>query len=253
MFYPDFDQLGLSEVEGKVYLALLEIGGGFVSAIARRAKQHRVNCYHTLDNLAKKGLVNFVMKDNVRYYTAENPHTLVNILEEKTDYAKEILPELLSLSNALAMKPKIKTYEGINGVKNILEDTLTAKSKELLGYSNLKGVMDVFGDYIGKYAQAKLEKKIRTRIICPSSDAAFEYVKKFYPADFPHEFVEILYVNPREFWFEHEITIYDNKVAVISLNKDEMIGMIFESPVYANSQRAIFNLAWLGASSFIAL
>ena len=46
--------------------------------------------------------------------------------------------------------------------------------------------------------------------------------------------------------------IYDDKVAVISLNPDELIGMIFESPVYARSQRAIFNLAWLGATSFIA-
>jgi HTH-type transcriptional regulator, sugar sensing transcriptional regulator len=253
MIYPDFDLLGLSETEGKVYMALLEIGGGYVSAIARRAKQNRVNCYHTLENLTKKGLAGFVMKDNIRYYSAENPQKLVNMLEEKTDYAKGILPELLTMSNALAMKPKIQYYEGLNGVKNILEDTLTAKSKELLGYSNLKGVMDVFGDYIGKYAEAKLAKKIKTRIICPSSEEAFLYIKKFYPAEFPHEFVEILYVNPREFWFDHEITIYDNKVAVISLNKDEMVGMIFESPVYANSQRAIFNLAWLGASSFIAL
>ena len=47
--------------------------------------------------------------------------------------------------------------------------------------------------------------------------------------------------------------IYENKVAVISLNPEELIGMIFESPVYARSQKAIFNLAWLGASSFIAL
>ena len=64
--------------------------------------------------------------------------------------------------------------------------------------------------------------------------------------------MEILFVNPKEFWFEHEVLIYDNKVAVISLNKDEIIGMIFESQIYARSQRAIFDLAWLGASSFIA-
>lgn len=78
-------------------------------------------------------------------------------------------------------------------------------------------------------------------------------MKDYYPKGFPPELIEILYVNPKEFWFENEIIIYDNKVAVISLNKDELIGMIFESPVYAMSQRAIFNLAWLGASSFIAL
>lgn len=252
MFYPDFDLLGLTETEGKVYMSLLELGGGYVSALARRAKLPRVNCYHTLENLAKKGLASFITKDNVRYYSAEPPQKIANIMEEKAAYAKKILPELLSITNTLALKPKIKYFEGMEGLKNILEDTLTAK-KELLGYSNLKGVSDLMGDYISQYAEKKMKKKLKTRVICPSSKEAFQYTKKYYPQNFPAELIEILYVNPKEFWFEHEITIYDDKVAVISLNPEEQIGMIFESPVYARSQRAIFNLAWLGASSFIAL
>lgn len=252
MIYPDFDLLGLSEVEGKVYMALLELGGGYVSTVARKAALPRVNCYHILENLTGKSLVNHVTKNKVRYYTAEPPQKIVNLLEEKTHYAKKILPELLSITNTLALKPKIKYYEGMEGVKTIENDTLTAKS-ELLGYSNLKAAGELFGDFLREYSQKKMERKIKTRFICPSSAEASAYIKDFYPNNFPPELIEILYVNPREFWFENEIMIYDNKVAVISLNRDELIGMIFESPVYAKSQRAIFNLAWLGASSFIAL
>ncbi|MBU1954233.1 hypothetical protein KKH03_04670, partial [Patescibacteria group bacterium] len=252
MIFPDFELLDLSETEGKIYLTLLELGGGFVSAIARRAKLPRVNCYHTLENLLKKGLVSFIAKEKGRYFSAEPPQKLVNILEEKRDYARGILPQLLSMTSALAFKPQIKYFEGMEGVKSILDDTLTAKS-ELFGYSNLKSVSELFGDFISKYEQRKFEKKIKTRIICPSSQEAFDYVKSYCPKDFPQELLEILYVNPKEFWFEHEILIYDNKVAVVSLSKDELIGMIFESKVYAQSQKAIFNLAWLGASSFIAL
>ncbi|MFA5842179.1 MAG: helix-turn-helix domain-containing protein [Candidatus Gracilibacteria bacterium] len=252
MIYPDFDRLGLSESEGKVYMALLELGGGYVSTVARQSKLPRVNCYHTLENLFKKGLVNFMTKNKVRFYSAEPPQKMVNMLEEKTTYARKLLPELLSVTNALAFKPKIKYFEGMDGVKTILEDTLTAKS-EMLGYSNLKGAAELFGDYIKIYAQKKMKKRLKTRLICPSSKEAFEYTKRYYPTQFPEELIEILFINPREFWFEHEIMIYDNKVAVISLNKEELVGMIFESPVYARSQTAIFNLAWLGASGFIAL
>ncbi len=252
MFYPDFDLLGLTEAEGKIYIALLELGGGHVSTIARRAKVPRVNCYHTLENLVKKGLASFITKEKVRYYSGEPPQKIVNLMEEKAQYAKKVLPELLSITNALALKPKIKYFEGIEGLKSIMDDTLTAE-KDLLGYSNLQGLSELVGDYINTYAEKKMKKGLKTRIICPSSPEAFNYVKNNYPQNFPEELIEILYVNPKEFWFEHEITIYDNKVAVISLNKDELIGMIFESPVYARSQRAIFNLAWLGASSFIAL
>ncbi len=252
MIIPDFELLGLTEVEGKVYMALLELGGGYVSTIGRKAGLPRVNCYHTLEKLTEKGLVNFIVREKVRYYTAEPPQKIINIMEGRMSYAKRILPELLSITNTLALKPKIKYYEGMEGVKNILEDTLTAK-KELIGYSNLKFFADLFGDYLKTYAREKMEKNIKTRLICPSSDEAFNYVKDHYPPDFPQELIEILYVNPREFWFENEIVIYDDKVAVISLNREELNGMIFESPVYARSQSAIFNLAWLGASSFIAL
>ncbi len=252
MLHPDFDQLGLTETEGKVYLALLELGGGFVSTIARRAQLPRVNCYHTLSNLVNKGLVSSIARDRGQYFTSEPPQVIVNTLEEKARYAKKILPELLSITNALALKPKIKYFEGMEGLRNILDDTLTAE-KDLLGYSNLKAFAQLFGDYIPIYAAKRMAKKIKTRIICPSSAEAFTYTKKFYPKNYPADLLEILFVNPKEFWFEHEILIYGNKVAIISLDPDEQVGILFESSVYANSQRAIFNLAWLGASSFIAL
>src|SRR3972149_1082140 len=253
MLYPDFSSLGMTDVEGQVYMTLLELGGGYVSGVAKKAKLPRVNCYHTLENLTKKGLVSYITKDKVRFYSAEPPQKIVNVLEEKFHYAQKLLPDLLSITNTLTFKPEISYYEGIEGIKSILDDTLTAK-KELLGYSNLKGAAELLDkELIMNYAEKKMRKKLKTRIICPSSEEAFDFTKNYYPKDFPIELLEILFVNPREFCFEHEITIYDDKVAVISLNKDELIGMIFESPVYARSQTAIFNLAWLGASSFIAL
>jgi len=252
MIIPDFELLGLSEVEGKVYMALLELGGGFVSALARKAGLPRVNCYHLLENLTSKGLTNYVTKNKIRYYSPESPEKIVSILQGRVSYAKSILPELLSITNTMALKPKIKYYEGMEGVKNILDDTLTAK-KELVGYSNLQSFAELFEDYLRTYAEAKMKKRLKTRIICPSSEEALSYLQDYYPPGYPAELIEILFVNPREFWFENEIVMYDNKVAVIALNKEELNGMIFESPVYAKSQRAIFNLAWLGASSFIAL
>ncbi len=253
MFYPDFSSLGLSDTEGKVYLALLELGGGLVSTIARRAKLPRVNCYHTLENLAKKGLVSHVTKDKdkARIYSAEPPQVLCNALEEKAEYAKKILPELLSLTNAHTIKPRIKYFEGRDGIKNIFDDMLTSTS-ELLGYSNLKRLGDVYHKQALEFMAKKTRIGLKSRLISPSSEEGFRFFEEYYPKNASIELMEVLFVNSREFWFEHDIHIYGNKVAVISLNPEEIIGMIFESPVYAKSQRAIFHMAWLGASSFIA-
>lgn len=101
-----------------------------------------------------------ITRDKIRYYSPEPPQKIVNILEGRVHYAKKILPELLSITNTLALKPKIKYYEGMEGVKNILNDTLTAK-KELLGYSNLKAFAELFDDYIKEYAQQKMKKILK--------------------------------------------------------------------------------------------
>ena len=250
MIVPDFSQLDLTETEGKLYLSLLELGGGYASTIAKRAALPRVNCYHTLDNLVKKGLVNIVSKGHARYFVPEPPQVLANVLEEKAEYAKSILPDLLSITNTLSFKPAIRTFEGIDGVNAVLDATLKTHDK-LLGYSNLKAKGELYEKTLRGYGRKLMEHAIRTRIICPSSMEAFSFVSDFYPPDFPTDLVEILFVNPREFWFENEILIFDDTVAIVSLNREEPLALLIESPSYARSQRAIFNLAWLGASSFI--
>ena len=252
MHHSELEELGLKEEEAKVYLAVLELGGSYVSAIAKKAGVHRVACYHTLGNLTKKGLMSSFTKNGVKYFAVESPKILVNQMEEKFSHAKKILPELMSITNTLAYKPKIQYYEGVQGIKNIFEDTLTAKS-EMLGYTNLAELPEVVTEeYLRDYAARKIKKGLKTRMLSPIGKHALDYLKKYYPKNFDRNLVEILFINPKEFMFEYEITIYGNKVAIISLNPDELLGMIIESPIYAKTQKSIFSLAWLGATSFVA-
>jgi len=137
-------------------------------------------------------------------------------------------------------------------LKNIFEDTLTVK-KELLGYTNLKDLPKVIPqEYLKDYAARKIKAGLKTRMLSPISKDGLNYLKTYYPKGFDPNLVEILFVNPKEFLFEYEITIYGNRVAILSLNPDELMGLIIESPIYAKTQRCIFNLAWLGATSFVA-
>ena len=78
------------------------------------------------------------------------------------------------------------------------------------------------------------------------------FLTDFYPKHFDRNLIEIFFVNPHEFHFENDIIIYENKVAIVSLNPDELIGVIIESPVYARTEKSVFGLAWLGATAFVA-
>ena len=245
-------ELGLTEEEARVYLAVLELGGSYVSSIAKKAKVHRVVCYKVLDDLARKGLVSAFTKNKIKHYSVISPEILIKKQEERLRTAQEILPELLSFTKALAYKPKIEYYEGTEGMKNIIEDTLTAED-EILGYTNLAAIPKVVPEsYLRDYAERKIKKGIKTRMLSPQLPEALKYLKMYYPREYDLSLTEVLFVNPKQYPFEYEINIYGDKVGIMSLNPDELIGMILESPVYAKTQRAIFQLAWLGATAFVA-
>lgn len=251
MIHQDLTTLGLTEEEARVYTTILELGGSFASTIASKAKVPRVNCYHILEKLKKRGLITTYVKKNIAFFVAEPPQVLINQMEEKLDHARKLLPQLLSLTNIHAFKPIIHSYEGIEGIKTIFDQTLEAKS-EVLGYTNLEALGALLPDYLPGYTKKLVQKKTKVRWLSPSTEKARGFISTYYPKSYPQDLVEILFVNPKEFHFENQISIYDNFVAIISLNPEELIGVLIESAVYARTQRAIFNLSWLGATAFVA-
>lgn len=251
MLNVDLQNLGLTKDEAKVYLTIVELGGAYASSIGRRSGVPRVNCYHILEKLRKKRLITGYTKDGTKFFVAEPPQVLINQQEEKLSLAEKIVPELLKLTNVDAFKPIIRSFEGIDGIKAIFDQTLEAKS-EVLGYTNLEALGELLPDYLPDYAKKLVRRNIKARFLSPSTEKARKFLDTFYPKDFPRELVEILFVNPKEFDFENQISIYDNSVAIISLNPDEQIGILIESAVYAKTQKAVFNLSWLGATAFVA-
>ena len=243
--------LGLSLEESKVYLAILELGGTYVSSIAKRADVNRSTCYHTIDNLVKKGLVSSYKKGKISHFVAEDPSRFLQIVEEKMSRTQDLIPHLLSLTNTLTFKPKIRFFEGIEGIKAMFDDVLTTKD-EVLGYTNLSGLTDLFPDYFKQYCHKKVKNNIKTRYICPATNEGVDVIDDFYPKDYDRNLLEMLMVNQKHFNFHNEIAIYGNKVAIISLNKDELIGLLMESETIAQSMKSVFDLAWLGATSFVA-
>ena len=69
--------LGFSENEAKVYLAVLELNEAPISRIAERAQIHRVTCYDVLEYLRRRELVVKLAKNRKIYYRASSPKHLV--------------------------------------------------------------------------------------------------------------------------------------------------------------------------------
>lgn len=55
-------EIGMTETEIKVYIALLEQGESLASKISLKAGVERAVTYHILEKLIKKGIVSYVIK-----------------------------------------------------------------------------------------------------------------------------------------------------------------------------------------------
>ena len=230
------ENLGLNSKEAKVYLAALEIGSNPVSKIAGKAKINRVTAYDIIEKLAKKGLISSFTRAKVKYFTATEPDVLVTDFQRKLGELKEVLPELQRLTGE-TVHPRVRYFEGLEGIRHIYEDTLTSKT-EILNYGDSEEIRKHWPTYDQDYVTKRAEKNIFLRGITLDDD----YGRKVVEGNTGYK-REIRLISKDKFNFSNEICIYDDKVAIISF-KDELIGMIIESPEIANTQRAIFGMIW---------
>lgn len=234
--------IGLTENEAKIYLANLELGKASVLEIANFAEMKRPTVYLNLYTLQEKGVVREIKQNGKSRYVAENPKIVIQRQKNKIEQLEKTLPQLMGIASKSEGKPKVRYYEGKDGIINIYEDNLLEpKGSELLAFTSAEDLHNIVGDYMSQHIERRVRRGIRARTIVTN-------YKKF-PKHFVNakkELRQMRALKPEDFPFRGEINIYGSKVSVISL-KDEIIGLIIESQQVANNMRAIFELAWRGS------
>ena len=240
---------GFSSKETAVYIALLSLGKGIVTKISRTASVSRTTTYDVLDNLSKKGLVKISGKEPKQEYVAESPEKLEIYLNDEIkkrnnnlDKIKYIIPELFSIYNTKET-PKLKYYEGIEGIKIALQDTLLKDNIEILASGGAEDMFEAIGEtYSKKYFKNRVEKNISIRGIASSDSGTMKVIERN-----KEELREILIVPNDIFHFSVETNIYNDKILNISWK--EKFAVLIESKEIADAQKKVFELAWLGAKS----
>lgn len=109
--------LGLSEKEVLVYLALLQLGSATPYQIAKKSGIKRPTAYVIAEDLVKKGLIVHVPGEEKKSYIAKSPESFFEKQEEKLRAVKKILPELQSYQKKSPQKASIMYFEGLEGLK----------------------------------------------------------------------------------------------------------------------------------------
>ncbi len=245
------NKAGLDETESKVYLALLQLGPATVSEITQKAEVTRTLGYHVLNKLGIYGLVDQTSGHGQKVvYSAEHPQRLVQFVKNKKNKwernLKEIeqnLPDLVLLFK-IAEKPTIRYQQGVEGLKNIYEETL-ASTTEILSILDVEGwAKPEFKNWGENYNFERSKRKIHEKVLLLATEVARDWMKNFKGS---FKYTEYRWINKEELPgiedFGGEINIYENKV-VMALLKPVPMGVIIESRALANLLRGLHSLAW---------
>ena len=88
------EDLGLTQAEIKVYVALLELGSSSAGKILEKSAVQNSVLHRALNSLIEKGLISFILEGKRKVYTASDPENFHDFIENKKKRFDEILPIL---------------------------------------------------------------------------------------------------------------------------------------------------------------
>lgn len=239
--------VGLDPKQSQLYIAGLQLGSSPASEYAKATGINRITSYNLLEEMVGRGYFTVVKKVRARWYAPVAPEFIALEARKNAEALERVLPELRSLQGAKYRKPRVRFFEGWEGVKHVYEDTLTAQS-EILNFANSAVVREFWPNYDEEYVEERVKRGIHLRGIAPDDSAG----QKVHGED-KARLREIRLVPAKDFDFTNEINIYDHKLAICSFDSGlrgdrEMFGVIIESKEVAETQRQIFEMAWRYAS-----
>ena len=137
MLEETLQELGLNRRESICYIALLELGSSKVGEILKKTEIPSSKIYEILEKLIKRGLVSYIVKNNVKHYQASNPSVLINYIEEKKKKIQEIVPILIS-KQKLSKKQTVEIYEGQKAIFSLLTNLIENAKKNYHNYQFIK-------------------------------------------------------------------------------------------------------------------
>lgn len=236
--------MGLNSKQSKLYIAALKSGPQTASVLARRTGFSRSTVGFLFEELVKKGFASKSRSESTTHYTVVQPESLQYFLQERVareqklmaDY-QDLLPFFNQLQNTESPLPKVRAFEGVQGLCNLIQDIYSEDVPGLF-ISEHSSMHPKIKDFVLKnYLPAARAHKHKKKMIISKTPQAEAYVKRA-----KGTYDEIFFVDPKEFPFSHTTVVYGNKVAFCSYNPADLTGVIIENKLIADQIRTVFGV-----------
>lgn len=231
-------EIGLTNLEAKVYVTLLGLGGSGAGEIIRKTGLHKATVYSVLQQLIEKGVASYILTGKERFFKAENPEVLLDILKYKENRIREILPELRQKIGAEKKEQEATIYSGVRGIRTVCESILN-ELRPNGSYVDF-GVSGLFKEVMGAYWfqwQAK-KKNYNIKAKCIFDESVREKKQLL------QEYVGARKFVPKEFYSPVDTMVYNDTVVLFIWNARPPLAVKIKSSDVANAYKNQFRLLW---------
>ncbi len=232
-------EVGLTDTEIRVYLALLSLGATSAGKIVEDTGVYRKNLYDALNKLIEKGLVTYVIEDKKRIFQAKSPSNFEKYLHEKKakieHQKQEIQNTILEMNFLIKQAPaeiESEIYRGTEGIKTILKECLNYKEVLFIGATgDVENRLPYFWPQYNKKRE-KLRCKWKLLLVHEARNKPITR-SKYYQYKILPKILSGLNV----------IYIYGDYVANI-LWLEKPVAFVIKHNTLANNYRKYFNYLW---------
>lgn len=236
-------KLGFSEAEAEVYVFLFKKGSATISEIQAGISIPRSTIYVVLNKFRDSGLISCLESKPHREYIIESPRQIMNFIRDslekiKQEYRKreqfleEAIPKFLSQQSS--EKPRVRFFEGVNGIKNIRDDVRSTNPEivyNLYNWDQVESSLLKNKDFVDREGEKPVQVK-KSVTIYHSERCAIKPVAGNEGCYFTEEKINA------------EIVVYGDKVAMVDYkSKDNIMATIVENKNIADSLISLYKMA----------
>lgn len=246
----ELQAFGLTDHESQVYLNLLQYSPQTALSLSRSLPINRTTLYRLLQHLQQLGLVQEILSHKTTRYSASSPEKLKLVLQNKQieldslhQSLTSLLPQLQQLTTSSTSPTKVLYYQGIEGLKQVLYNTLSATT-EVVGYGYLDWNQGIGHKYAEFLRQEYVDRHLKSREILNTATLSFTSLSSYLGLVYSSRLI-----SPHQLKITHDTYIYNNVTAFYHLFNNEYFGLEIHSPDITSTQRQIFDLLWSLARS----
>ena len=242
--------LGLTDGEISVYLALLKLGTVTNSPIAKESQLQSSTVYYCLNSLVKKGFATYILKGNRKHFSAVDPEVIPEILDEKQkqlDLQKKEIQQIVKTLHQYKRSSEEQTtaevFEGFRGFQMIFRSILKQSRRgdyyEAFAYEQKTTESPAIKLLFMQHNQKLKRKGVKLRLI--ASLSMKNALLDIYGKQFLQNFQEIRYTQTV---IPVGITLFKDTVITHIPENEKIISIKVKNHKLATMYRDYFNFVW---------